>query len=589
MLYPQTNRFRNLLDVSGIWEMAVDKEDVGEKKKWYEHIPPDTRPIAVPGSWNDQYSDIHNYMGTVWYFQDFFVPSEWSLKLIWLRIGAATYRAKVWVNGIFVGGHEIGYLPFQFEISRLLRTGEKNIITVKVDYKLSVETIPQHGTGIGHWANKGDKFPPMSGDYFPYGGIQRPVLLYTTPRNYIEDLTIITNIKGEKGLLDCTAKISGEKADRWKVSVFSGRKKVGEKAGKTGKDDADLHLSIDKAKFWSPESPYLYKLKIETIKNNRVEDEYILPFGIRTIEIKKGKILLNGKPVFLRGFSRHEEYPLIGAGLFTPGIVKDYSLMKELGVNSFRTSHYPNTEEMMRMADRLGFLVIDECPANSLFHVSNENINMKEVITPATLENHKKSLEEMIRRDKNHPSVIMWSVANEPNIGCKEAEGYFKKIYDYVRNLDPTRFVILVSCRDESNSQVPKYFDIICVNRYYMSYNFEGSFELTAEKLSRALDNIYKKYKKPVMVTEFGAPALPGEHSEPPENWTEEFQTRHLETYLDVIESKPYVVGAHIWCFAEYKTQQHIGRVINNRKGVFTRNRQPKMAVRMLKKRWNMF
>ena len=320
-------------------------------------------------------------------------------------------------------------------------------------------------------------------------------------------------------------------------------------------------------------------MKVEIVKNDTVEDEYILPFGLRTVEVK------NGNPIFLRGFSRHEEYPIIGAGLFLPGIVRDYSLMKNLGANSLRTSHYPNTEEMMMMADRLGFLVIDECPANALFYARSKNNNMNKVVTPATLKNHKKSLMEMIQRDKNHPSVIIWSVANEPNTDMPESEKYFREMYRYVRMLDASRLVVIGGAGGKNDHAV-KYFDLVCTNIYIMAYNLSGDFGLEGKKVGEYLDMLHRKYKKPIMVTEFGAPAIPGMHSEPPESWTEEFQARHLETYLDVIESKDYVVGAHIWCLAEFKAQQHFGRVINNRKGIFTRTRDPKIAVSMLKKRW---
>ena len=247
MLYPQLNRFRELFDISGIWEMAVDNEDIGEGKGWYKQIPNNTRPISVPGSWNDQYDDIHNYMGTVWYFKRFFVKSKWKEKLIWLRIGAAAYRAKIWINGTLIGKHEIGYLPFQFEVSKALEVGEENKLAVKVDYKLSIDTIPQDGRTVGHWRGRGDKFPPMSGDYFPYGGLQRPVLLYTTPKNYIEDLTIVTDIKNKEGIVNCSVKTRGIKVNKVRISIFSD--KLIEKTVGIKKDTASAELSVKRAKF----------------------------------------------------------------------------------------------------------------------------------------------------------------------------------------------------------------------------------------------------------------------------------------------------------------------------------------------------
>lgn len=194
---------------------------------------------------------------------------------------------------------------------------------------------------------------------------------------------------------------------------------------------------MDDATFWSPYNPHLYEMIVKLLSpEGALIDEYTLSVGIRTIEVKDDRLYLNGEPIFLKGFGKHEDFPVIGKGLNLPLIVKDYSLMKWIGANSFRTSHYPYSEEMMNMADREGFLVIDEIPAVGLFFGKGNKRRLSLC---------KQYLSELIVRDKNHPSVIMWSIANEPHSTKPEAKEFFRQLYEHTRKLDPSRLVTLVS------------------------------------------------------------------------------------------------------------------------------------------------
>lgn len=212
--------------------------------------------------------------------------------------------------------------------------------------------------------------------------------------------------------------------------------------------------------------------------------------------------------------------------------------MKWIGANSFRTSHYPYSEADMALADKLGFLVIDETPAVGLF------------FHPAGLKKRlalcRQFTRELIERDKNHPSVILWSIANEPHSKRPAAVPFFKELTRLARQLDPTRPVTLASYLGAQEESF-KFLDVVCVNRYLGWYSEPGDLDLAIPRLSKDLDSIYRKFKKPVLMTEFGADAMPGSHSHPPIMFSEEYQKELITRYLEVIRKKPYMQGAHIW------------------------------------------
>ncbi len=309
-----------------------------------------------------------------------------------------------------------------------------------------------------------------------------------------------------------------------------------------------------------------------------------MPIGIREIKISDYKLLLNGKEIYLQGFGKHEDYSAIGKGLFLPLMVKDFELLKWINANSFRTSHYPYAEEIMFYADKKGILIIDEVPAVSLdFRYVNEN----------TKKNHLEFIDRLIERDYNHPSVIVWSVGNEPNIVGDESyydgtgKKYWKEIFDYTRSLDNSRPLTVPNCtRAGVNDPVFEFSDILSINRYYGWYEHPGMLEYACEKLSQEMDEIYKLYNKPMLLTEFGSDTMPGFHSTSVQMFTEEYQTKLIEMYIDVIRSKSYTIGEQVWNFADFRTPQHFRRVVLNLKGIFTRERAPKSAAFKLKEIW---
>jgi beta-glucuronidase len=300
--------------------------------------------------------------------------------------------------------------------------------------------------------------------------------------------------------------------------------------------------------------------------------------GVRTVTVEGDALLLNGTPVYLKGFGRHEDFPVAGRGLVPAVIVKDYALMAWVGANSFRTTHYPYSEQMMDLADRLGFLVIDETPAVGLF--------FREGGLARRLELCRRFVRELIQRDRNHPSVIAWSLANEPHSRREGAREFFRDLCDIARSLDPSRPVTVVSYLGLEEKSF-EFCDLVCLNRYAGWYTDSGRIDEGCAKLSQELDQLHAAYPKPIIMTEFGADCIAGCHAVEPEMFSEEYQALLLERTIRVLRTKKYVVGEHVWNLCDFKTSQEVKRFGGmNLKGVFTRDRKPKMAAYSLRKLW---
>lgn len=589
MLYPQQNRYRTIHNLSGFWEVKIDKSDDGEQEGWASGFKADTL-VGVPGSWNEQLAELGymNYVGTVWYQTRFALPDLGDQSRLLLRFGSVDHHAKVWINGKISGEHQGGYLPFEFDITDLINDDSECLLVIRVNNTLNHDTIPQGVSEEDHaefQRELNQNYPPVNFDFFPYGGIHRPVVLSVCPRQSIRSIQIDTSIDGKSGQIHLQAKVTDEAAgSSVRVTLSDSQHEVAQIIGTSSKGEFTGDMVIRDCQFWSPEAPFLYQLRFELLEGDDPVDEYRIDVGVRQIEVKGTKLMLNGQEIFLRGFGRHEDFPVLGKGFSHALVVKDFQLMKWIGANSFRTSHYPYAEEVMQLADRFGFLVIDEVPAVSL--------NFR-YVTDKTHENHKRMIADLIARDRNHPSVICWSVGNESGIwGEQEATSerarqYWSDIFAHTRDLDRSRACTMPACyqmRDEDPSF--HHADFISVNRYWGWYGIPGDLDKAGEQLKNELEHLHKKFKKPIMVTEFGADTIPGEHATFPQMFTEEYQGLLIKKYFDIIESLPFTIGEHIWNFADFRTAQHHRRVVLNRKGVFTRERDPKCAAFIIRKHW---
>ena len=590
-LYPQQNVCRNVLDISGIWKFKKDVKNTGEAELWFNGLT-DAEQIAVPGSWNDQHEGDHNYLGTAWYELETNVPEAWKNDNIYIRVGSAVYLSKLWINGKAVGQHEGGHLPFAFLINDKIKWGEKNRITIEVENELKPDRIPNGNVQGGSFSN----FPASNYDFFPYAGLSRKVFLYSTPKKaVIKDITVQTDFEGSTGKLSVLVEKEG--AINKGVLNIKGHGVNKDVPFTFRNHQVEVKTDIPNVELWSPKNPTLYEVTVYLGSKKSPLDVYTLETGVRTIMVTSTQVLLNGEPILLKGFGKHEDFPIYGRATTLPVMVKDYSLMKWVGANSYRTSHYPYSEEYYTMADKEGFLIIDETPAVGLvFFDGDEAIQKRHAQAEF-------ALREVISRDKNHPSVVAWSVANEPSIrdlaatfqgkiseatqkevseGRKTLSGLMKK----AKELDPTRITSFASVMGGPYDWLTDC-DVIFLNRYYGWYTNVGYFDQARAYLNGELDKIYNQFKKPILLSEFGADAIAGSHGTEDEIFTEEYQKKLINMYLDVANSKEYIVGMHIWNFADFRTAQAIMRVDGmNLKGVFTQNRRPKMAAHLLRERW---
>ena len=587
MLYPIQNDRRNTLDLSGIWDFRIDPDEAGEREGWFNGLH-GARPIAVPGSWNEQYEDLFNYLDLAWYVKRTYVPASWRGQRIFIRVGSACYYGTIYVNGVKVGEHAGGHLPFAFEITSLVQWGAENTIAISVENQLKPTRVPSGNmnTALGPFAS----FPRTTYDFFPFAGIHRPVVLYSVPQVSIDDLTVVTELDGAAGLVRVSARLNtpAPSAGTLTLSDGVGLSIQAQLAFQDGQAEATLR--VPQARLWSDKDPYLYDLTVAT-----EQDRYTLKVGIRTIAVQGGQILLNGRPVQLNGYGRHEDFIASGKGLNQPLMVKDYALMRWTGANSYRTSHYPYSEEEMQLADREGFLIIDEIPAVSLQFESEENAAER-------LRMCLQQLDELVARDKNHPSVVMWCVANEPmpaslnlsSLGATPADDpsvargkqFLETLLAHTRTLDSSRLVTLVTVMGGPEAWMEQA-DVICMNRYWGWYVLGGQLGEARAALERELDRVWATFKRPVIMTEFGADTMAGMHGHPNVMWTEEYQADYMRMHLEVAAARDYIAGMQVWNFADFAAVQSIMRVGGlNMKGIFTRTRQPKLAAQVLREFW---
>lgn len=548
---PQANGCRVAFDLSGIWLVRLGDQD------WHTGVP-EGMPVGVPGSWNDQLPGARDEFGPAWYERRFEPPPIGDRDAA-IRFGSVCYTAEVWLNGERLGGHEGGHLPFALPCEDALRAGE-NVLVVRVDGRLGPETVPPGLVPQEH-AHPREFHPDVPFDFFPFAGIHRRVELVATPRHGISGIRLDVQPDSKSGAVLAVRTEAGD----GDVTITLD----GERINQTHRVGVDA--------LWSPEHPRLHRLEVELRRNGAVKDRYTLRTGIRTVAVTGDQLLLNGSPIQLRGFGRHEDFPVLGRGTAPALAAHDLLLMRQAGANSFRTAHYPCDEETLDVADQLGLMVIAETPAVALYF-AGDNV-------PRRQELSRQFLTELIERDRNRACVIAWSVANEPRMNHPAAAAALRELCDTARALDGHRPVGYAT--DLPDAAGVEAADIIFLNAYPGWYQHPGELDLAESVLGGTLDRLHQRYKKPVVLTEFGADAIPGSHADPAAMWTEEYQAELIERLLRAAGQRPFVAGTHIWTFADFATAQADHRPGSvNFKGVFTRDRRPKLAARRLRELW---
>ncbi|MFI7150138.1 beta-glucuronidase [Nonomuraea sp. NPDC050022] len=591
MLRPQDGPTRERRCLAGLWRFRLDAEGAGRAEGWWRSPLAEAVDIPVPASYNDIYPDVtvRDHVGDAWYQTNVWIPAQWTGQRIVLRFDAATHRATAWVNDTEVVTHEGGYTPFEADVTAHLRPGAENRVTVVVNNELSWATIPP---GTIEERPDGRRVQRYFHDFFNYAGLHRPVWLYTTPPEHISDITVTTAFDDTTGVIGYRANSTGE-TDSVRVSLRDAS--GAEVAAATG---AVGTLRVPDVHPWAPGDGYLYELEATLLSaSGEVTDSYRQPVGVRTVEVRGKQFLINGTPFYFKGFGKHEDAAVRGKGHDDVLMVHDFALMEWTGANSFRTSHYPYAEEVLDYADRHGIVVINETAAVGL----NRNIGggvfssgervltfSPDAVSDETQRVHLRALQELVARDKNRPSVVLWSVANEPDHVQPEARDYFAPLAAETRRLDPTRPVAYANALLAPPDQcvVTDLFDVVLLNRYYGWYFGTGDLEAAETALEAELRQWAALHDKPIVITEYGADTYPGLRSVVPNPWTEEYQAELLDVYHRVFDRVDAVVGEQVWNFADFATTPGVFRVDGNKKGVFTRDRRPKTAAFHLRARW---
>ncbi len=589
MLFPIMTSTRTLISLNGLWNFQMDK-GIGFDEKWFETGLKNPILMPVPASYNDIYegAEFRDHVGWVWYERELVIPSSFLGQRMLLRFGSVTHEAKIYVNGELLKEHVGGFTPIEVELEGHVHEGS-NRVTVAVNNVLDYTTLPvasyreEQMDGLGNIKINTPNF-----DFFNYAGIQRPVYLWIMPITYVQDITITPSVVGANGRILYVVETKGVADMKISVCDEDGIE-VAKGASATGE------VVIENVHLWQPLKSYLYHFVVELYQSGQLVDRYEEPFGVRSVEVANGQFLINGKPFYFKGFGKHEDFPLHGRGFDEVVNVKDISLMKWMGANSFRTSHYPYSEEMMRLADREGLVVIDEVAAVGLhlnfgslvFGDGKKHDTWGEL---QTMHAHEQAIQELIQRDKNHACVVMWSIANEPASEEEGAYEYFAPLVELTKELDTQKRPVTIVTHmfaTADRCKVADLIDVLAFNMYYGWYEFGGQLELAKVRFRAVLDAWTKRLpNKPMMLTEFGADTVAGLHDVTDTMFTEEYQVAYLKASHEVIDETPNFVGEQVWNFADFYTSQGVMRVQGNKKGIFTRDRKPKLSAHYLKQRW---
>jgi len=512
----------------------------------------DTSPtLNVPGDWNSQNEKLFYYEGSVWYRKKFDVNKTAPDHRLFIYFGAANYEADVYLNGKKLGTHIGGFTPFAYEITGLAKE-KGNSLVVRVNNSRHVEAVPTTNT-----------------DWWNYGGLTRDMLLVETPATFISNFR--TRLKpGATNTIEASVQLDGaEKTQAVKVS-FPALKIAAEMTADTN-GRARLEMTAPGLALWSPESPALNDVVISS-----GADELKDRVGFRSITTSGTDVLLNGRKVFLRGICIHEEEPLAGRRAWSAADAKELlGWAKALGCNFVRLAHYPHNEHMARLADEMGIMVWEEIPVYWTIAWTNA----------ATLANAKKQLANVIARDQNRASVVVWSVANETPVGAARTK-FLKSLVDEARELDGTR---LVSAAMEVHADPADPLHKIVDDPFgeftdLMSFNeYVGWYDGLPEKIDRIRWTV--KYPKPVFISECGADAKQGFHADALTRFSEEYQADFYRRTLPMLDKIPGFTGCTPWVLCDFRSPRRLLDIQDgwNLKGVIGHNGEKKMAFDVLK------
>ncbi len=588
MLRPQQNDCREFIALDGLWACRADRADEGLALGWHRGFEPEAW-VAMPGSINEQLAErgLRDHIGATWLMWRGTVPRRWAGRRLRLHVGSADLLADLWLDGEPLGHESAPFLPFERELA--LQPGAAFTLVVRLDGRLPADH-PLPGIEAEDYRierrPRDEIFPAVRYDFFPYLGLHRSVSLCAEPPAGLREAQVRSDYDPARRQGRLALRVQAGAGLQLRASLWSAQGEPLAQAEQPVAADGSvaLALTVDGVAAWSPASPVLHKLELALHGAEGLVDEYRLDVGFRRVQVQGAQLLLNGEPLALRGFGMHEDFPVLGKGSCAALRVKDFELLRWLGANSLRTSHYPYAEETLDEADRRGVLVISE--------IASVNLDFRRT-TPATLAAHQALVQRQIARDGHHACVIAWSLTNEPGY-LAEAEyaaragPYFEALFAHARAQDSTRPLTAANVgRNGLDDPMFGCCDFLSLNRYHGWYDMPGQLARAAAHLADELRTLATRFGKPMLLTEFGADAIPGMHASSDQLFTEEYQAEFIAAYWRVIAAEPACIGGHVWNFADFRTAQHHRRVQFNHKGVFTRTRDPKMAAWRLRSLWS--
>ena len=542
---------RESIDLCGIWKFQPDPTGEGERADYFASACDDARwrQARLPAVFEDCAPGLDTYEGTGWFRRRLTVPATWQDRRVLLRFQGVNYHADVWINGDKVGENQDPFLPFAFPIHDHLRFGGDNLIAVRVD------NVRRQG-----------EVPGIERGWRTYGGILREVELEATDLFYIEQVAISAE-PGElpapldqSGRLSVCIRVRNERPERELARISIQVRDASGKSIARSTTSAATVKPGEECEFsslsefvgiqpWSPADPVLYTAVVELHLEGQPVDVHTVRFGFRKVETREGKLLLNGEPIYLTGFNRHEDSPERSMATDLETARKDLLAIKETGANFVRLCHYPHHPGELDLCDELGLLSMDEIPLywwNGL-EEGEENCTAK-------LAAARRQLTRLIQRDFNHPSIIFWSVSNETEEHRPEVVAGNAELVRLAKKLDPTRPAIHVSCHWQQDPHFEED-DVVCVNAYPSldRRGFKGRRDYDLAQSTQywrdSLQTLHERYPdRPILVTEFGYASLTGVRDS---GFGEEAQARAIEAEFAGMDAS-YICGATIWCWADH-------------------------------------
>lgn len=559
---------RERIPLDGLWRFQMDYADLGEKDGWSfpAHDHQAWGRVEVPRAWDLYETALWGYEGLGWYACE--LPGELARpdRVQILRFERVNYHTKVWLNGELLGENRDGWMPFEFDVSGRLRPDRTNCLVLRVDNRPRPEWLPG-GQRI---------------EWVQYGGILGPVTLENRADTHVADLTIVASSPEVRCTVTITSRVERSVQLLLRVEDIEVVTNLTVRAGAV--TAPTLLLRLNAARWWSPQTPHLYLLDTELRSGGAVLDRRAERFGLRRIEVAGRQILLNGEPLHFRGVNRYDEYAPYGPNPPRSLVIEDLHAMRRAGVNAVRV-HYPQSPELNALYDELGFLLIEELPINWWqLHPHGVGTSENDILEPALA-----TLERMIRRDKNHPCLVIWSMANESPTHTPLGIRTLRTLIRRTRELDPTRLVTFVASHGDLRRHAAfAEADLVGANVYAGTLH-----EPMANRLAEVEEHVYRATRdylreavqafpdKPLLVTEFGTKGVRGLRGDAP--FTEDMQAECIRAAWRAIWENAELAGGVLWCWADYyHRRDFIEYAAFGPYGVVTVDRKPKRALEVL-------